>query len=227
MDFKYRVIVNKRRKTIGIKIISPEEILICSPYGVSKKYIDKIINLNIDDIRDRILEIKKKSMPSILERDSLYVLGSEVLFEVIYWGENRSYLKYDGQSIKIYINKDLAKDEKEIKKLIITWYKKIAKEYLKKLVLEMAKQYEFEINDIRIKDVKTRWGSCSTRRNINLNYKLIMAPKEVIEYVIIHELCHLKEMNHSKLFWKEVSVFIPNYKYYIDYLKNNGYKYEL
>ncbi|WRY50327.1 M48 family metallopeptidase [Clostridium intestinale] len=91
----------------------------------------------------------------------------------------------------------------------------------------MAEKYNFTVNSVRVKDVKTRWGSCSSKRNINLSYKLIMAPKEVIGYVIVHELCHLKEMNHSEKFWREVSNIIPNYKVYLEHLKKFGHNYEV
>ena len=79
-----------------------------------------------------------------------------------------------------------------------------------------------QASGIRIKDQKTRWGSCSSKGNINLNWRLILAPKEVMYYVIIHELCHLREMNHSQAFWKLVESICPDYRDHRQWLKDHG-----
>lgn len=71
--------------------------------------------------------------------------------------------------------------------------------------------YGFSFNKIFIKNQKTRWGSCSRKQNINLNYKIIFLPKKHGDYIIVHEMCHLKEFNHSKKFWTLVEKAIPNY----------------
>ena len=80
---------------------------------------------------------------------------------------------------------------------------------------------DLEYNQVRIKGNKSRWGSCSSKKNINLNWALLMAPMNVSDYVVIHELCHLKEMNHSKDFWKLVQKYDPNFKEHIKWLKNH------
>ena len=84
---------------------------------------------------------------------------------------------------------------------------------------EIAKQradyfnsfYNFQFNKISIRNQKTRWGSCSQKRNLNFNYRIIYLPQHIADYIIVHELCHLKEFNHSRKFWNLVSFKIPNY----------------
>ena len=71
--------------------------------------------------------------------------------------------------------------------------------------------YNFEINRITIKKQKTRWGSCSKKRNLNFNYKIVFLPQRLADYLVVHELCHLGEMNHSRNFWKLVAKTIPDY----------------
>jgi len=71
--------------------------------------------------------------------------------------------------------------------------------------------YNFKFNKITIKNQKTRWGSCSRKGNLNFNYKIALLPKHISDYIIIHELCHLKELNHSQKFWKLVAIAVPNY----------------
>jgi predicted metal-dependent hydrolase len=92
------------------------------------------------------------------------------------------------------------------------WLRHIAKIYLPERARRIAEKYRFNPGQVRIRNQKTRWGSCSASGNISLNYKLMKYRKELIDYVIIHELCHLKEMNHSPRFWKLVECLIPEYK---------------
>lgn len=73
------------------------------------------------------------------------------------------------------------------------------------------KIYGFSFNKIFIKNQKTRWGSCSRKRNININYKIIFLPKKHQDYIVAHEMCHLKEFNHSRKFWTLVEEVLPNY----------------
>lgn len=72
--------------------------------------------------------------------------------------------------------------------------------------------YNFKVNRISIKNTKSRWGSCSKKGNLNFNYKIALLPAELADYVIVHELCHLAEFNHSQKFWDLVEKTIPNYK---------------
>ncbi len=87
-----------------------------------------------------------------------------------------------------------------------------ARTYIEQRARELATRFNFKIGRISIRAQKTRWGSASGRGNLSFNYRLLKYRKEVIDYVIIHELCHLKEMNHSKKFWLLVEKYSPNYK---------------
>lgn len=99
-----------------------------------------------------------------------------------------------------------------------------AKETITKRVSYFARLMGVSYRNITIREQKTRWGSCSSEKNLNFNWKLILAPPEVLNYVVIHELCHLKEMNHSKAFWDEVEKVMPEYETYKLWLKENGWR---
>lgn len=81
-----------------------------------------------------------------------------------------------------------------------------------------------EYGQITIREQKTRWGSCGSNHNLNFNWKLVLAPREVLDYVVIHELCHLKEMNHSPQFWAEVEKIQPDYRFRRKWLKDHGWR---
>ncbi len=87
------------------------------------------------------------------------------------------------------------------------------------------KDYGFKFNKINIKNQKTRWGSCSRKGNLNFNYKIVLLPKQLADYIIVHELCHLKEFNHSRKFWNLVANIMPNYLEIRSELRNSGLKF--
>jgi predicted metal-dependent hydrolase len=94
-------------------------------------------------------------------------------------------------------------------------WKKNKEKYLKiaqKKVEEFNKFYNFSYKNISIRDQKSRWGSCSEKGNLNFNYRVFLLPEKEMDYIIIHEICHLKEMNHSRRFWNLVVQKSPNYK---------------
>ncbi len=80
-----------------------------------------------------------------------------------------------------------------------------------KRIAYFNKIYNYSFNRITIRNQKTRWGSCSKKRNLNFNYKIALLPTELSDYIIVHELCHLKEFNHSKKFWELIAITIPDY----------------
>jgi predicted metal-dependent hydrolase len=101
----------------------------------------------------------------------------------------------------------------------------IANRVIPERVRLFAAKMDARYNQIHIREQKTRWGSCSSRKNLNFNWKLVLMPPEILDYVIIHELCHLSEMNHSDRFWNLVQVYCPDYRQRKKWLRDNGMKY--
>src|SRR5690606_28631236 len=91
-------------------------------------------------------------------------------------------------------------------------HRELARELVHRKVAEWNEKYGFIVEQIRIKSMTSCWGSCSSKGNLSFNYKLLFLPERMIDYVIVHELCHLKEFNHSKKFWKLVEQTIPDHK---------------
>ncbi len=96
--------------------------------------------------------------------------------------------------------------------MVRLWMHSDGGKIFKEKLNDFAGQMNVHFNMVRIKNVKTIWGSCSSKKNLNFNFKLFFLPEALIDYVFVHELAHLKHMNHSKAFWSEVEKQIPDYK---------------
>jgi len=165
-----------------------------------------------------VLEQKRswieKHLPKIqaIEQQKI-VFNEETNFKTLYkklyiHSHNSDKLKtlINSDSISIFYPNSIPVENNEIqeiiKKTIIETLRKEAKEYLPKRTYEFAQKYKFKYNQVFIKNNKTLWGSCSGKNNINLNLHLLLLPHHLIDYVIIHELCHTIEKNHGPRFWK-------------------------
>lgn len=111
------------------------------------------------------------------------------------------------------------KNKKYIAKNIEQFYREAARKVCTERVVYFTEKMNLNFGTIRIKNQKTRWGSCSGKGNINFNWKIVKEKMEIIDYLVIHEICHLKEMNHSKRFWKLVEDLDPKYREHAKYLK--------
>ncbi|HLZ23628.1 MAG TPA: SprT family zinc-dependent metalloprotease [Ktedonobacterales bacterium] len=117
---------------------------------------------------------------------------------------------------------DLAQDT--IRAALTRWYRHEAHVLFAERLAVWNATYRFAYGRVSIKEQKSRWGSCSRQGNLNFNWRLLLAPLPVLDYVVIHELCHLKEMNHSAQFWQLVSVSCPTYSTHRRWLRQHGHR---
>lgn len=218
--FNYRII-RRNRKTVGIKVTEEGEVIIASPFGVSKKIICDIIRDKEEWISRKIALMKQAS---ILEKREMkngskfWFLGKELELEIIKTNKVIQSSKIENERIIVFVSSDdVVKDK------IMNLYKGEARKVLNERTDVYSKVIGVNPNKIFIKDQKTLWGSCSSRKNINYNYRIIMAPIEIVDYIVVHELCHLIHMNHSKSYWNTVQSILPDYEERRKWLKSNGY----
>jgi predicted metal-dependent hydrolase len=102
------------------------------------------------------------------------------------------------------------------------FYRKEAQDFFVRKVEEYADKIGVEYESVSVRNQRTRWGSCSAKKNLSFNWRLVMAPEDVAEYVVVHELAHLKEKNHTKTFWRIVREHMPDYKAKADWLEENS-----
>ena len=171
-----------------------------TPYISAKRFIMK----NLD-------WIEKKLDHFILHKNKYYYLGTNIRLIKIYSTNNKyfNYIFSDSELIFETNDNSLSNDE-----LFLIFLKEKALEYIPNRVAEISQKHGFKFNSVKIKNLSSRWGSCSSKKNLSFNLKLMYFNHKVIDYVIVHELCHLKVMNHSAKFWKLVEEIIPNYRKY-------------
>ncbi|OGC46342.1 hypothetical protein A3F07_04220 [candidate division WWE3 bacterium RIFCSPHIGHO2_12_FULL_38_15] len=138
-------------------------------------------------------------------------------YQAIFIDNSEQIINFDNKNF--YFNKN---HYHKLDDYLNNWYFRRANEIIIPRVMSFANKYTFKIKNVRLKNTKSRWGSCSFTNNININWHLIKAPETVIDYVIIHELVHTDVKGHSRIFWRNVESYIPEYKQYENWLKENS-----
>jgi hypothetical protein len=158
---------------------------------------------------------KFDSKKQFLDGEKFSFLGKE--YELRFVEKQKELLKFDDAFTMRIKVKDKAK------KIFEKWYKEEARKYFIDRLVDFSEENSFEFLGLKLSSAKRRWGSCASNGNINLNWKLIMASEEIVDYVIVHELVHTKHHNHSVNFWNAVEKIIPDYKKRRKWLKDNGH----
>lgn len=184
----------------------------------------------------KILVIEDLNIPIILERSNRKTLTIQITEDIhllikapVRMSEREIYRFLKQKQFWIYkqakrelsnAKNRIKRSEKEIQEL-----REKAREILTVKSKVYASKLGVSFNKIRIGNQKTRWGSCSSKGTISYNWKLVLMPDEIMDYVVVHELCHLLEMNHSPRFWQLVEEVLPDYKAYRTWLKRHGHEY--
>ena len=147
--------------------------------------------------------------------------GSE-RFAVSMVEEKRDWIAKNYLKMQAVSPKPSQKEKTPYERRLEAPYRQAAKEYIPKRVAYYAGLLDVTYASISVRDQKTRWGSCSNKGNLSFSWRLILAPPKVLDYVVVHELCHRREMNHSSRFWSLVESIIPDYQIYRKWLKENG-----
>jgi predicted metal-dependent hydrolase len=218
-DLKIDKLIRSHRKTIGLQITNDACLIVRAPYFTSEAHIYKLIQRKESWIKSKLAYFKERQKGSLPRK---FTPGEQFLFL--------------GQSYSLVAIEDLPKavvleDSLMISQMVLgnakdhleCWYKARALDYITPRVRHFAQIAGLNYSSIRINNATTRWGSCGYKDTLNFTWRLIMAPARVVDYVIIHELMHLKQKNHSHKFWAEVSNMMPDYKKEEHWLKHNSH----
>ena len=205
-DIKCKIVYEKIKNTY-IQIKDGEVIIKTSPRS-SIKYIECIVNSKVDWINKKLQEQSTKQSITYKNGSMVRVLGKLYTLKIMYVDSKRNALNMDNQ----YLYCDLSKDCKEnVKKLIDKLYKYIATEEVPSAMEDLKVRTGLAPLECNIKNLKATWGICSSKKKISINQNLMAYSRHAIEYVCLHEICHLKHMNHSKKFWNMVEYYMPDY----------------
>ncbi|MBU0576786.1 M48 family metallopeptidase [Patescibacteria group bacterium] len=207
-----------RSRSIKIRIGPNGEIVVVTPQFVSKRKIDKFVIQSEFWINQQLTKLTH--MQSFGEtKNQLMVFGEKYQKEIIFNSNSKIGIKiHQHKAIINPIENSVEKITSEVTRFL----KSTAERYIIPRTNQLAKKMSLEFNHITLRQQKTRWGSCSSQKNLNFNWRLVHCSPNIIDYVIIHELSHLKYMNHSKKFWEMVEIYDSEYPKHRGWLKRHG-----
>jgi len=201
------LLIKKYRRSIGLKI-TKDGLIVHAPIFLSKKNIKIAITSKQKWIESKLKLIKMNASPFTIKTGQEFnLLGKKITLQLsegqknVYIQNNSCFLSFG----------DLSKHDK-LKRYFIAWLKEYALNYFKKRVDFYSTDNNLLPRKILLSNAKTKWGSCNSKREIRINWRLIQSTENIVNYVICHELSHLKFMNHSQQFWDLVGEISPDYK---------------
>ena len=209
---------NKLARSVKLSVGVDGSLRASIPYYSPEFAVRRLVNGNRDEIRKMLATHNAKNS----YQDGDVIGKTHTLFLRKFSGEEIK-ISNEGNQILVQIPQELAFEnqlvQSEIRKTVSKILRKQAKAYLPRRIDFLAEKYGFSFEKLRFSHTGTRWGSCSSSGTISLNIALMNLPHHFIDYVIIHELCHTRQMNHSSKFWQEVEKYCPDYKKYIQEIK--------
>jgi hypothetical protein len=210
-------IIRSRRKTIALIIQADGSLEVRAPLRTTERQIRVLLEEKAEWIRTRqalALRLQPKPKQFIPGEEFLF-LGKSYRLE--FRDSSRQALTLDWA---FYLNPAQLPRAQVV---FISWYKEQARQVLSERVAWFSNRYRISCGQIKITSARTRWGSCSSRGTLSFTWRLVMAPLAVIDYVVVHELVHMLERNHSKAYWEKVAAILPDYKQRLVWLKKNGH----
>lgn len=198
-------IIRSKRKTISFQVTNDARLIIKAPLGISRLYIEKLANQKTEWIQQRMGKVQKR----LLFREKRYTDGEEFF----YLGEKYCFKIGNYTAITLRENFLLFPQVLLFRanKELVIWYKRQAQNILTRRTMLYANQMKVIYKSITFSDTKSQWGSCTADNKLQFNWRLVLAPYAVIDYVIVHELVHTIEKNHTWIFWSKVRFVLPAY----------------
>lgn len=198
----------RARRTVGLKITA-KGLVIHAPSRILKSQLDNIILQKAGWIQTKLAALQANQVPAFTWKngETLMLLGQT--YALTLTEEKRTKLTLLENQLQL--TSPNIHNEQWVARKILSWYQQTARaDFARRLEIFSAK-LGVKTTQLFLSNAKTRWGSCNSKREIRLNWRLIQAPPALINYVVCHELAHLKEMNHSKKFWQVVEALFPDY----------------
>lgn len=201
-------IVYRRRRTMALVVKATGEVELRAPLRTRRWIIDRFIAEHQDWLEKTIVKNNQLGLHrrhSYSTGDRFYYLGQVYNLEI----DESAKATITSDSERLIVNHE---NTDLVRKTIMKWYRRKATEYLSQKLSNWAEVMALTYKDIKITSANSRWGSCTGKDDICFSWRLIMMPESVIDYVVIHELAHLRHRHHQSSFWAEVEHYCPNYK---------------
>ena len=199
-------------KYVRVRLTSDGKLSATLPPRAPLDSVNQLIDESRDELRKMIRTMPKKSV--VYEHGM--PIGSSHQLSITHARTDTPKVRLNGQHITAWLPLDMPSEatmaQDEIRTVVKRALMKEAKAYLPRRLRYLADQYGYRYEKVRFSNAKGRWGSCSSRGTISLNIALMRLPRELIDYVLVHELCHTVQMNHSPQFWDAVGSILPDYK---------------
>ena len=213
-------IINRRRIRKVTLTVKDGKVIVVKPYYTSIEYVKDMIYAS----KEKILKYIDDTSSKVTFEDGtkLLYLGEEYNLHIILTKSKKASATLENKTITIYINdKDATREN--IKKIYIKLLKDTTKSIIEKKLETFSKITNIKYESYKIRYMTTRWGSCvSSNKTLNFNVKIAMLPDNVIDSIVVHELCHIVEANHKKEFWNLVYKVMPEYDEYKKWIKQNN-----
>jgi len=209
--------VNPKLKHIYLSFDEKGNLIIKSP-KVSQKRIEQLLIKKaswITQARKKHLE-KKGLTPNFSELCELYFLGEAHPLQIVLYDKKHTKLTFDGDTFTLFYS---IYDEGIFQRHIDNFYKKEAQSYIPTLLQQWANTMQLKYKALSFRKTKRQWGSCSSQNNLSFNTMMMKLPLDVIQYIVVHELAHIKHKHHQKAFWNLVGQYLPEYKTQVKELK--------
>lgn len=221
IDFE---LIYRKRKTLSIKVELDGKVTVISPDLLKEEEVIDIVKKKAKWIIEKQNEVSiinaKKIKREGIEGETYLYLGREYKLYIDI-KDNYKKIKAELSEEKLIV-KSNTNDTKAIKLAIENFYRETTLRKVKERVEYYQKYFDVKPRNIKSKEQKKRWGSCSYKNDLLFNWRLSMAPLEVLDYVVVHEMSHMVHKNHSKNFWNKVESILPDYKERHNWLKKNG-----
>ncbi len=213
------LISRSNRKTLSLSILKDGQIVVKAPLKMSNETISKFIFDKQAWIQEKLafLHNNRKKYDDIISYKKILLFGNE--YEIKLAPVKKIQTSKDDMTILV----PSSTPQDKIMQKLVSWLKKYAKTILEERVNYLSNIMRITPTAMKINDTKGRWGACNSRGTISFNFRVVMLDPSIIDYVIVHELCHLIEMNHSKKFWNLVFSFLPSAKNTKEKIKEFGF----
>lgn len=185
------------------------------PLRTSQEKIEEMLRKRADWILENIeKQGQKVRLPeNYVDGEILRILGKDAILKVVYEKAKKPKIKWRFHKLIVILpTENQEKEEQIVKKMVNQFYQELAEKEVEKAIRKMSMKVGIAPNQVKVKNLKSTWGNCSITRNISINRNVVRYSRRAIEYVCLHEICHLQNMNHSKSFWHMVEEYMPNYK---------------